>query len=284
MEPDRLHALDAVRAFALLIGIAYHACFSFFPGMVPGEYATIDSSPSDALGTFAFIVHIFRMSLFFFIAGFFARMLFHRGGPRAFWVNRLKRILVPLVVGWIVLIPVLDVVWGWGLARTFDTPLNLPFELAPMRGEFPLLHLWFLYYLLLLYVAVLVLRSALLIVDRVGHVRALADRLARCSLDGYWAAFVVGLPIAICFYAREGWSFSGGIPTPNFTLIPRLITVDEFGTAMAFGWLVHRQASLLLAVLERRWIGNFVIAVASTAVCLWIMDSASIAQAFEFRT
>ncbi len=34
---DRLHALDAVRAFALLLGVVFHAGFSFLPGLPPGS-------------------------------------------------------------------------------------------------------------------------------------------------------------------------------------------------------------------------------------------------------
>ena len=30
---SRLHALDAVRGFALLLGVAFHAALSFMPGM-----------------------------------------------------------------------------------------------------------------------------------------------------------------------------------------------------------------------------------------------------------
>ena len=44
--PIDLHALDAVRAFALLLGVVFHAGFSFIPGMIPGLWAITDSSPS----------------------------------------------------------------------------------------------------------------------------------------------------------------------------------------------------------------------------------------------
>ena len=90
---NRLHALDAVRAFALLLGVVFHAGFSFIPGLIPGLWAATDNSPSAPIGVALFAAHMFRMSLFFFVAGFFARMLFQRGGARGFWSNRLRRIL-----------------------------------------------------------------------------------------------------------------------------------------------------------------------------------------------
>ena len=89
----RLHGLDAVRAFALLLGVIFHAGFAFIPGLIPGIWAMNDRSPSVAISVLLFTAHIFRMSLFFFIAGFFARMMFDRKGARGFWSNRAKRIL-----------------------------------------------------------------------------------------------------------------------------------------------------------------------------------------------
>ena len=41
-EPQRLHALDAVRGFALLLGVAFHAALSFMPGWPPGLWAMVD--------------------------------------------------------------------------------------------------------------------------------------------------------------------------------------------------------------------------------------------------
>ena len=35
-QNERLHSLDAVRAGALLLGIVFHAGFSFIPGFPPG--------------------------------------------------------------------------------------------------------------------------------------------------------------------------------------------------------------------------------------------------------
>src|SRR5262245_12737999 len=95
---DRFHSLDAIRAFALMLGVALHASMSFVPGLFPGIWSTVDT-PSVVLGEFFFVTHIFRMALFFVIAGFFARMLYQRAGARGFWGNRLQRIAVPLVVG-----------------------------------------------------------------------------------------------------------------------------------------------------------------------------------------
>ena len=51
-----------------------------------------------------FVSHIFRMTTFFLIAGFFAHMTFHKRGAKAFVLDRAKRIALPLVVFWPLLI------------------------------------------------------------------------------------------------------------------------------------------------------------------------------------
>ncbi len=274
---NRVHALDAVRAFALLLGVAFHAAISFIPGMPPGVWAIADGSPSAAIGDVAFVAHMFRMTLFFFIAGYFARLLFQRRGIGGFWANRAQRILVPLVVGWVILFPAISVVWVWGLTKTFGAAFmaHPPPRPALPFGAFPLTHLWFLYYLLLMYVVVLALRSIVAAADRNGRVRAAVDNFVRGSVNKYWGALFLGLPVAVCLYLRGQWTVFQGIPTPDSSLIPQLASLMGYGIAVAFGWLVHRQTELLSSI-ENRRIGNLAIAVLATAACFWIVRDQSL--------
>lgn len=266
---DRLHSLDAVRAFALLLGVVFHAGFSFLPGLIPGLWAIVDSSPSTTLSVLLFTSHIFRMSLFFFVAGFFARMMFHRKGARGFWADRLKRILVPLVVGWLILAPSIFAVWIWGLKKTFgeslpSTPAGMP---APPPGAFPLTHLWFLYYLLILYAGVLLVRALVTALDRRGVLRRAADSFVRGIVRTGTAAVLLPIPLIASLYVRPDWVMWFGIPTPDQSVIPQLASLVGYGTAVTFGWLVHRQTDLL-AIWARQWWLHLAGAVTLTAVCL----------------
>jgi ABC-type multidrug transport system ATPase subunit/peptidoglycan/LPS O-acetylase OafA/YrhL len=271
---ERLHALDAVRAFALLLGILFHAGFSFIPGMIPGVWAIADSSPSTAISVVLFTSHVFRMSLFFFIAGFFARMMFHRKGPRGFWGDRAKRILVPLVVGWMVLFPAIAVVWVWGLRKTFGNDMPAPpAELMSRPGAFPLTHLWFLYYLLVLYAIVMLVRRVIVAVDGAARFRRSIDRAVRGLAQSGSTAVVLALPVSAALYFRTNWFSWFGIPTPDQSVIPEVTSLIAYGTAVAFGWLVQRQTDLLQAW-QRQWRGHLAAAIVATGICLYIAGPA----------
>jgi ABC-type multidrug transport system ATPase subunit/peptidoglycan/LPS O-acetylase OafA/YrhL len=270
---DRLHALDFVRAFALLLGVVFHAGLSFVPGMPPGVWAMVDSSPSAAIGVFSFVSHIFRMSLFFMIAGFFARMLYHRKGARGFWADRARRILVPMVVGWIVLFPAIAVVWVWGLSKMFaGAPASAPALPPPSPGAFPLTHLWFLYYLLLLYGAFLACRGLVVTIDRREAIRRSIDRVVRGVVDSASTAVALAVPVAAALYARADLIAWAGIPTPDHSLLPETTSFVAFGTALTFGWLLHRQLDLLSAF-RAQWPLHIAGAVVATVVCMTIASS-----------
>ena len=83
---ERLHALDALRGFALICGVVLHAAMSYVPGF--DVWPLLDRSPSTTLAVTFFTIHMFRMTTFFVIAGFFARLMLERRGVRAFVRNR----------------------------------------------------------------------------------------------------------------------------------------------------------------------------------------------------
>ena len=79
----RLHGLDAIRAFALLLGVVLHSAMSFMPGPfgIP-LWITQDVQSAEGFALLFYVPHIFRMVLFFLIAGFFARLAYERRGAR----------------------------------------------------------------------------------------------------------------------------------------------------------------------------------------------------------
>ncbi len=264
---NRLHALDAVRGFALLLGVAFHAAMSFLPGLPPGVWSMVDNSPSAFLGDAGFVAHCFRMSLFFFIAGFFGRLLYHKLGSRGFWANRAMRILLPLIVAWMIVAPLVFAIWGMGASKMFN---GAPPAAPPMPdGWFPLMHLWFLHQLLVLYVAVIALRAVLVRLDPAQKLRNLIDRAVEGAIRVPIAVFVLGLPLAATLMALPFWIYWTGIPTPDHSLIPEVPATVGFGTAFIVGWLVNRSKNSLAAI-ESRWFVHLVLAVIATG---WLLHT-----------
>jgi len=264
---SRLHALDAVRSFALLLGVAFHAALSFLPGTPPGAWFATDNSTNQFLGDAAFVTHIFRMSLFFFIAGYFGRLLYQKLGAGSFWANRLKRILIPLVAGWVILSPIISYLWIKGITRAFGG--TLPPMPAMPAGFFPLGHLWFLYQLLLIYVVVISVRSLVARLDPAQKLRGLVDRAVSGSIRTMAGTFTLGLPVAAALMSLPFWIYWMGIPTPDMTLMPQIPASVGFGTAFVFGWLVHRSNDALAAIAQR-WISNLGVAIVATG---WLLHS-----------
>ena len=78
----RYHDLDALRGFAMLLGIVIHGLMSFMPIPLPGFPQDINQNP-EVFGYVFNFIHGFRMQLFFLISGFFTAMLWRKQGACA---------------------------------------------------------------------------------------------------------------------------------------------------------------------------------------------------------
>jgi glucans biosynthesis protein C len=257
--PERLHALDAVRGFALLLGIVFHATLSFIPA--PGRIWIVqDSHSSITLTALYFVIHVFRMTTFFLIAGFFAHMSFHRRGARAFIEDRLQRIALPLLVAWPIVFAATYVVVFWAAHFPNGGPVPGAAGWPPTLPGFPLTHLWFLYVLLEFYAATLVLHTGMAWLDSGGRILAEVDRLVGLLMRSPLAPAILAVPIGIALSLDPAWVGMQGVPTPDQSLVTNLQAIVGFGTAFGFGWLLHRQLDLI-RIWERRWRLNLVLAI-----------------------
>ena len=103
-----------------------------------------------AMEVFVWFSHLFRMSLFFLIAGFFANLLIERRGVRGFLRNRAIRIALPLVIFWPLITAAMFflIMWSLGYIQELPPILQLLTELIAQGADPPeptTGHLWFLY-------------------------------------------------------------------------------------------------------------------------------------------
>src|SRR4051794_27500193 len=89
--PSRYHALDALRAAMMFLGIYLHAAVAYSP---IGGWPIKPRQLTTSLDYSIILIHIFRMPVFYVMAGFFAALLLARYGTRRAAVNRFWRIVV----------------------------------------------------------------------------------------------------------------------------------------------------------------------------------------------
>jgi hypothetical protein len=267
-EPrERFHALDATRAIVMILGVVLHVAWAFLPGLNP-YWPLADRSPSTALGVLFYVIHMFRMTAFYLIAGFFARGLLQRYGLADWLRNRFRRVFVPMVLAYITLAPIMALALAWSVVRSGHGGGASPFALLLAQAGIPPFHLWFLYYLLLIYAAALPARWLFArYVDATGRHRARIDVAVAEVLRQPWAPLLAGVPCAIGLSLSEGWDLWLGIRTPDRSLVPEAPALGVYGLTFAFGWVLQRQPAALTH-LAAHWRSHFAIAVIATAASL----------------
>lgn len=266
-SPDRLHGLDAVRGGALLLGIFFHAGFSFFPG--DQLWLIMDTQRSASVSGLSYVLHIFRMTIFFLLAGYFGRMQTYRLGTPKFIRDRLKRVAVPLIVFWPIMMIcfIALAIWGMIVANGGSMPESPP-EAPPMTLKtFPLTHLWFLYVLGLLYAGMLMGRALLSVLRlKPGLGRASDWVLRKVSPIGLLPV-LMAVPIAVAILYHQNWHPFFGIPTPEYGFVPNRVSLIAYGGAFTLGWLMQRDPQQLLRAV-RLWPVYLLGAVGLTGYCL----------------
>lgn len=110
----RYHEFDALRGFAMLLGIVLHGALSFLPLPI---WPAQDLNQNDTVyGFLLHAIHGFRMPAFFLVSGYFTMLLWRKRGGRGLLAHRVKRILLPLIVGTIAVWPLMIGLGYWGAA------------------------------------------------------------------------------------------------------------------------------------------------------------------------
>ncbi|MBU2032005.1 MAG: acyltransferase family protein [Alphaproteobacteria bacterium] len=262
---ERLHGLDALRGGALLLGVVLHGSMSFFPTQI---WIVGDDQRSVWASGLFFVIHLFRMTTFFLIAGLFAHMMLGRAGVWGFVKNRLARIAAPLAVFWGPVLTAIVVVLIWNAGLQGMTAADAPPTPEYDWTNIPLTHLWFLWVLLIFYVAHLVLRAPFVLLHRTGAWGRVIDRMT-AGLIGPWGPFVLGAPLALALWFQPNWIAFFGVPTPDAGLIPNTPALVGFGLAFGFGALLDRRRALL-ARIQAWWPAYLGLAIGAGATALML--------------
>ncbi|MEM9610826.1 MAG: acyltransferase family protein [Actinomycetota bacterium] len=261
----RRYDLDALRSFAMLLGIALHAALPDVPYWRPG-----DTGGGLLFGFFEF-VHGFRMQLFFILSGYFTTMLWRQRGLRELIGHRLRRIGLPLLASVVIVLPlvVAGILIGYEISGAdIDAVDASGTYLDAWEGVtdatddwgFGFAHLWFLWFLVWLIAGFAVLAWA------VGRLAQLRGRARPVSARLVTAVLWILPPLAAVPADRMIEPIFG--PDTSDALIPDGAVLAYYACFFAFGALVfdRRTASgvALIDAVGRWWpaqlaVGSFVL-------------------------
>ncbi len=84
----RMHALDGLRATMMLLGLVLHTAVSYTTVSLGAAWPYDDPATTVVADLGTLFIHVFRMPIFFVLAGFFAAMLYLRRGAAGLIRNR----------------------------------------------------------------------------------------------------------------------------------------------------------------------------------------------------
>lgn len=221
-----MHSLDALRAGALLLGVVLHSLMPFAPDMT---WMIMDEqNRAYAMPTIT-VIHLFRMTVFLILAGFFGRMVVRKRGMTRFLKERTIRIATPVIVMWPFAVLPLGLISGaWYEAHGLPSPAA--------EGTFDTGHLWFLW---VLFECCLIFAA----VREIGHRLApeLSESLsqkATAVVTAPWGVLVLAIP----YFITQMWQGDtyAGITAPP-TLVPEVSGLLAYMTGFLTGWFIARR-------------------------------------------
>lgn len=264
-HPPRYHELDCMRGCMMMLGLVLHSAVAYMRTPLGDLWGYQDAHTNVAFDGLVAFLHTFRVPAFFVLAGFFAALLYAQRGAGAMILNRVQRVLVPLIVGWVILFPL--TIAGFAFAQLGGTGHS---ALAALRyaasaaalQHLQLLHLWFLFDLLLYYAVALVL------VRLTGARTAPGGRRAG-GLDWLVHRWYGLLALAVVTAVTLLPMASGTLETPGtFRRPPATLAAD--GVFFAIGWWLYARRELLPQLGARAW-GRTLAACALFPVYAWAL-------------
>ena len=254
MDNRRYFGLDALRGGMMMLGIVLHAAMLYLASPPPTMGIQTDRNNSVVFDLVFDFIHSFRMPTFFVLSGFFTALLVEKRGMWGTLKNRAARILAPLAVGLVTVLPLtILLLLDFMLAARYGTRELIPdlndlaalgqamAARAPLagrhEGEPPLAHLWFLYYLCYFYLAIPVCRWL------VARSLAFENRVRR------WLASPLLLIGFALFTAATLWPFHGGQVVEGFLFVkPHPPSLVYYGSFFVLGYFFHHYRDFLQAL------------------------------------
>lgn len=236
LTPQRYHSLDALRAAMMLLGLILHTGLNYVQ-MPIDVWPYKDSSTHLFFDVLIMLIHLFRMPVFFVVAGFFAALLYEKRGAGDMLKNRILRILLPLLLSYVIIAPLSKMAFSFAMNDNGESLWKIAIGLFSVFPAFMgghLIHLWFLYYLVLLYV------SALLLLPILSRLQRLMPLYIQNTLYAY-LVHNRAIPVLSLLTFLTLIPMAGSTLDSSFSWIPAPHLLLAYGVFFAYGWLLYRQ-------------------------------------------
>jgi glucans biosynthesis protein C len=241
---ERINGFDALRAVAMWLGVILHTIIVYKAEAEPNW--PHEPGSYNALNWVYSFIHIFRMPLFYMVAGFFSCMVIQKKGITDFLKQRAKRILIPFIAGVLLIVPLSLFPFSinhyyyeqhLGFMNAVQKSIS---EVFKWKG---LAHLWFLYYLIIFYLI------SVLWVKTLNHIR-----LGKIKLLSPLTASVAALLLFIVFVAALLVYFNAGQPPVYTGIKPNPFFLFYYGGFFAFGWCMYLLKDIMQIVSKGGWL------------------------------
>lgn len=260
----RISSMDALRALAMFLGVGLHAAMPYtwhpFKGLYHDPYYT-----DITYDYIFFFIHIFRMQLFYVIAGFFFRLLLLKIGMQPFVRHRVQRIIIPFVVGLFTILPLTYLPAAVARASAAGMGFGLEGFTAVLKDIFTWrgpLHLWFLYYLSILYAVGLLIRQVM-------QVPSLREWKGTKYLQGGFSPGVFLVLMALASYMSL-WMFESPFVEYAPGLVPKVSFLAYYGIFFYAGWVLHHHMQRIFPLLKRYAVPFTVAGIVVGAFAGWV--------------
>ena len=237
----------------MMLGIVLHAALLYLAAPPPAMPMITDRNNAMVFDVIFAFIHSFRMPTFFVVAGFFTALLVEKRGVIGTCKDRARRVLAPLAVGIVTILPVTALfLLDFLLSAQFGTHDLIPDTEAlkvldrvmrakgAPQGQMPLGHLWFLYYLCYFYLLIPLCRFLL------TQSLRFENRLQR------WLDSPLMLAPFALFTAASLWPFHGGQVHEGFIFLkPHLPSLAYYGSFFVLGYFFHHYRKFLQALARR---------------------------------
>ncbi|MBC9786496.1 acyltransferase [Heliobacterium chlorum] len=139
---ERLYFIDNLRVFVIFFVILLHTAMSYMV-YAPEWWYVVDEQRNLFFDLFVLLTDVFIMPIMFFSAGYFVLPTLIGKGPLHFWLDKVRRILLPWIFGVLFLAPFISYMIVF--SRSDTPPDYLSFWFGPFWGPyFQHAHYWFL--------------------------------------------------------------------------------------------------------------------------------------------